>query len=751
VKRVGVVACLALASCASDAREHREHPGESTAADTTTCPQGTLPAGVDVSDGQGTIDWTKVKAAGISWTVIKATQGTYNVQAGFAANWKSAKAAGVARAAYHFFDPTEDGTAQAQKFLDTVGPLDADDLSPMLDIECPDGNATCLGFSGGSGTAPAADIRTRMLDWLNAVEAATGRKPGIYSFGSYFSSNAIDTTGLDAYPLWIASLSTTCATFPPPWKATTAWQWSFTGTVSGINGQVDEDRMVAPMDALRFWPEPPRAAGADLDGDGKADACARSANGVTCALAGGGKFADGPAWSDAQGWRPAEYASTLRLGDVDGDGKSDVCARAAAGLTCAISTGSAFSPPFPGPAWSDAQGWAAPMYYTTIELADVDGDGKADACARGAAGITCARSNGKGFDPEVAGPAWSDANGWTAPDRYRTIRFGDIDGDGKADVCGRSSDGLHCAISTGTGFGPDVAGPGWSDAAGWSEAAYASTIRLADVDGDGKADVCARAAAGITCARSNGHGFDPPFSGPAWSDANGWSAVASYGTIVMLDYDGDGKSDVCGRASDGVHCALSIGTGFAPEFTGPAWSDANGWNEPRYALTMGAGDVNGDGRDDLCARGAAGLACAIAGGLFTGQATPLGAGTWSDANGFGVAPYWGTARVAGLARPRSPADAGSPGPIDSPPTFAGDAAVSVSASAAANGDASGGCGCAVVGQGDGDAGRGAPWLALGALGLALTRSARRRDRSAAGSAGSTARAARRAGARSARR
>jgi MYXO-CTERM domain-containing protein len=209
--------------------------------------------GVDVYQGQGSINWTAVKGAGIAFAMIKATQGTSNTQSTFAYNWSNAKTAGLYRSAYHFFDPTEDGIAQAHHYLMVVGALAPDDLPPMLDIECPDGSPTCLG-NGASGATPAATIHQRMWDWIHTVETATGKTPLVYSYGSYFSSNAIDTTGLGAYPLFIAyPTAAMCFSVPAPWSKAAIWQYSWTGTVSGISGQVDRDRFIGTIADLHAF------------------------------------------------------------------------------------------------------------------------------------------------------------------------------------------------------------------------------------------------------------------------------------------------------------------------------------------------------------------------------------------------------------------------------------------------------------------------------------------------------------------
>jgi VCBS repeat protein/GlcNAc-PI de-N-acetylase len=311
----------------------------------------------------------------------------------------------------------------------------------------------------------------------------------------------------------------------------------------------------------------------DVNGDGYADACIRLGGGVYCALnTSGGGFAPyalySAAFSDAAGWLPAAYGSTLQLGDVNGDGKADVCGRKGDGIWCATANadGSAFDA---ASRWStdfsDGDGWGASAgYYGSIHLGDVNGDGYADVCGRSPAGIVCALNNKAGGFSSAT--LWSgdftDAQGWQ-PDQYgSTIQLGDINGDGKADVCGRGPNGVQCATaSAGAGFAdtrPWSLRNDFSDADGWSAgAAYYGSIRLADINGDGKADVCGRNAGGLVCAIANGAGFDvaQPVTLQAYSDGLGWSGAAYGATIQFADLGHDGRRDVCGRAATGLVCA----------------------------------------------------------------------------------------------------------------------------------------------------------------------------------------------------
>ena len=92
------------------------------------------------------------------------------------------------------------------------------------------------------------------------------------------------------------------------------------------------------------------------------------------------------------------------------------------------------------------------------ELADVDGDHHPDCCAVTPAGVLCTLWTGASFGtPERwtvdSNFGLSDKNSWfTTPAYYETIRFADINGDGRADICGRAADGVMCALSTGRSF-----------------------------------------------------------------------------------------------------------------------------------------------------------------------------------------------------------------------------------------------------------------------------------------------------------
>lgn len=381
--------------------------------------------------------------------------------------------------------------------------------------------------------------------------------------------------------------------------------------------------------------------------------CGRHSDGINCARSTGTSFGSTTVWqsnfSDADGWNSApEYYNTIRFPDVNGDGQSDVCGRAGAGIKCAMSSNTSFgSLSLWGSGFSDAGGWTSLEYYSTIQYPDLDGDGKADVCGRGASGVKCSLSSGSGFGSlSLWASTFSDANGYNAAPYYATLQFADLNGDGKADVCSRGGSGMKCALSTGTGFGSVTTwSSDFSDANGWgANASLYSTIKLVDVNGDAKADICGRGTSGMKCALSTGTSFGSlsvwQSAGTAFSDANGYNSVEYYSTLQFADLNADGLADVCMRAGSGMKCAISTGSTFGAASTwASTYSDAGGWNTAPYYSTIKIGDLNRDGKADICGRGGSGLKCGLSSGTSFGSVT-LWSSSFSDANSWNSALYY---------------------------------------------------------------------------------------------------------------
>jgi GH25 family lysozyme M1 (1,4-beta-N-acetylmuramidase) len=196
--------------------------------------------GIDVSHWQGSINWTSVKNAGIEFAYIKATEGTSFKDSRFNTNYVAAYNAGIIRGAYHFARPAaSSGAAQATYFASNGGAWSADNrtLPGVLDIEHNPSGAMCYGLS-------TTQMRNWILDFYNTYKTRTGRDVVIYTTASWWNTCTGSWTGMASRsPLWIAHWGVSTPTLPAGWNSTTwtFWQYTATGRVSGISGDVDRN------------------------------------------------------------------------------------------------------------------------------------------------------------------------------------------------------------------------------------------------------------------------------------------------------------------------------------------------------------------------------------------------------------------------------------------------------------------------------------------------------------------------------
>ena len=198
--------------------------------------------GIDVSHYQGAINWTSVRNAGIQWAYIKATEGTTYKDPQFNANYVNAYNAGVIRGAYHFARPnSSSGATQANYLASNGGAWSADGrtLPAAIDLE-----AGCYGLS-------QAAMRNWIADFLNTYRSRTGRYAAIYTTTSWWTTCTGNYSGFWAnHPLWLARWASAPGTLPAGAPFYTFWQYTSTGAVSGISGNVDRDYFNGTRDRL---------------------------------------------------------------------------------------------------------------------------------------------------------------------------------------------------------------------------------------------------------------------------------------------------------------------------------------------------------------------------------------------------------------------------------------------------------------------------------------------------------------------
>jgi GH25 family lysozyme M1 (1,4-beta-N-acetylmuramidase) len=199
--------------------------------------------GIDVSNWNGAINWTKVANAGYRFAFGKATEGTAYVDQTYTTNRNGSEGAGLVFGAYHFARPaggsiagaTASAIKQANHFVAIAAPQPGE-LPPVLDLEV-------------TGNLAQKRLLAWTLAWLGQTYARTGVEPFVYTSPLFWKGRLGDSTAAAAAGtgLWIAHWTSNSAPLVPAqdwngdgWKF---WQWTNCVSVPGIQHCTDGDRL----------------------------------------------------------------------------------------------------------------------------------------------------------------------------------------------------------------------------------------------------------------------------------------------------------------------------------------------------------------------------------------------------------------------------------------------------------------------------------------------------------------------------
>ena len=207
--------------------------------------------GIDVSTHQGTIDGDEVAGAGLSFAIVKATQGRSEATAGlrnftdskFKRNITEAHRIGLSVGVYHYLTAQTVGEAmeEAEYFLSVIEPYKSlIDLWAVVDVE-------------SKYLQKDKTLLTQIVNTFCSRVVSTGMQPMVYTNPDYLKHRLND---ISYWPLWLAlwrkkTNVPTVAEYP----AMKLWQWGGE-KISGISGNVDSNFAIVDLPATKEEPAP---------------------------------------------------------------------------------------------------------------------------------------------------------------------------------------------------------------------------------------------------------------------------------------------------------------------------------------------------------------------------------------------------------------------------------------------------------------------------------------------------------------
>lgn len=296
----------------------------------------------------------------------------------------------------------------------------------------------------------------------------------------------------------------------------------------------------------------------------------------------------------------------LTLGDLDGDGKLDIIGALRDSQIIGVLRNTSTGPGSISFASELTFGGALNPGPRSVDVADIDGDGRLDVVTANWSGTFSIFRNSSSGAGIISFDTKQDFSSGLSTQSFR-VRVGDIDGDGKPDVvvANEPTDKIAVFRNTSTGPGNITFATGVELTTG--DGPY--YLELGDLDNDGLLDIAAinNTSNSISTFRNISTSGSVNFQ----TKSDIFTPTSGPYSIDIEDVNGDGKMDLitANEANDQLivleNTSPSVGT---ISFATPVNFDAGGNTQPHVVKL---GDINNDGLTDMVA------------GLFNGQTIGL--------------------------------------------------------------------------------------------------------------------------------
>jgi FG-GAP-like repeat/IPT/TIG domain/FG-GAP repeat len=373
----------------------------------------------------------------------------------------------------------------------------------------------------------------------------------------------------------------------------------------------------------------------DLDGDGKPDLAVANADPNNNLISIFRNTASAGSITTSSFDNKVDYAAgtspqSISIGDLDGDGKSDLAVANRAGNTVSILRNTASVGSFTASSFASKVDFATGTSPRSVSIGDLDGDGKPDLAVANNVSNTVSIYRNTASMGSITTSSFASRVNFTTGTNPISVSMGDLDGDGKPDLAVANYNSATVSIFRNTTSVGSITTSSFASKLDFTTGTNPYSVSIGDLDGDSKPDLAVANSGSTTVSILRNNPLLPPAIN-SFSPSSGaiGSSVVITGTefnIAMsqnIVYFGATRATVTAASATSLTVTVPTGATYQPisvlnVASGLSGSSTKPFNvtfrgsinassfDPKIDFTTGSnpyvasiGDLDGDGKPDL--------------------------------------------------------------------------------------------------------------------------------------------------------